>query len=112
MELHFYESGCGRDFEALSHWPEGWPSDIEYPDGYLDYIDPEVKFKAYETAQKELDWDVELHESGFEFRCEVRFLYATTGLWCEDILIEFPAKDEEDAKRLLTLAAEAFYGEE
>ena len=112
MKLHFYPSGCGRDFEALGHWPEGWPCNIEYPDGSLDYIDPEVKFKAYETAQRELPWDRQLDGMGIEFRCEVRFLYDTTSLWCENVLIAFTAKDKHEAERLLQIAADALYGEE
>lgn len=112
MKLDFYESGYGEDFEAAADWPKGWPHDIEYPDGYMDYMDGDVWFKAYDTSLKENDEDVDLFRQGYLFNCNVRIRYYTTGLYCEDGLAKFPARDKEEAERLLEIAADALYGKE
>lgn len=111
-KLHFEDSDYGEDFECACDWPEDWPHDIEYPDGYIDYMDGDVWFKAYDTSLKENDEDATLFEQGYLFNCYVRIRYYTTGLYCEDGLAKFPARDKEEAERLLQVAADALYGEE
>ena len=110
--LDFYDSDYGRDFEAVCYWPESWPHDIEYQDGSMDYMDGDVWFKAYDTSLKENDEDARLFEHGYLFNCIVRIRYYTTSLYCEDVLAKFPARDKEEAERLLQVAADALYGEE
>jgi len=109
MTLYFYDTGYGKDFDAAWDWPKGWPHDIEYPDGSMDYMDGDVWFKAYDTSLKENDEDKELFEQGYLFNCQVRIRYYTTGMYCEDGLAKFPARDREEAERLLTVAAAALY---
>ncbi len=117
-KLYFEHSGYGCDFEAAEYWPKGWPHDIEYPDGYMDYMDGDVWFKAYDTSLKENERDAELFEQGYLFNCEVRVRYYTSGfpvqalLYCEDPLASFPARDQEEAERLLQVAADALYRKE
>ena len=103
-KLYFEHSGYGCDFEAAEYWPKGWPHD--------NYMDSDVWFKAHDTSLKENDRDAELFEQGYLFNCEVRIRYYTSGLYCEDPLANFPARDQEEAERLLQVAADALYGEE
>lgn len=112
MKLDFYSSDYGEDFEAMSDWPNDWPHDIEWPDGYMDYMFCDVWFKAYDTSFKANDEDAMLFEQGYLFNCIVRIRYYTTGLYCEDGLAKFHARNREEAERLLQVAADALYGEE
>lgn len=109
-KLEFIPSGWGDDFEAEGGWPEGWPSDI-VEDGRLDYGDPFVKFKGYDTSYQADDQERVLFAHGYRFQCEVKLCYETDSLWCEDVISRFPARDREEAKRLLQVAADALYGE-
>ena len=115
MELRFHDSGWFNDFEDDGDWPAGWPHDIEYPDGSFDYGEPYVKFKAYDLTNdwnnlEEYEWA--LCEQGYEFNCEVKLCYVTPALFCEDVIAHFPARDKEEAERLLQVAADALYGVE
>jgi len=111
-ELDFYNTEYGEDFEAITDWPKGWPHDLKSPDGYVDYSDGDVWFKAYDTSFKANHEDAELFERGYQFNCIVRIRYYTTSLYCKDVLAKFPAKDRAEAERLLQIAADALYGEE
>ena len=112
FKLDFQSCDYGEDFEYVYNWPKGWPHDVEYEDGSVDYVDGDVWFKAYDTSLKENEEDAGLFEQGYLFNCTVRLRYYTTGLYCEDFLAKFPAKDREEAERLLQVAADALYGEE
>lgn len=112
FKLDFQSSDYGEDFEYVYDWPRDWPCSIEHTDGSIDYDDGDVWFKAYDTSFKENDEDAELFELGYLFNCIVRIRYYTTGLYCEDVLAKFPAKDKEEAEHLLQVAADALYGEE
>lgn len=107
VRLDFYDSDYGKDFEAMTDWPDGWPHEIT-DDGLLD----DVWFKAYDTSLKETNEDTTLYERGYLFNCIVRVRYYTAGLYCEDVLAKFPAKNKDDAERLLQIAADALHGEE
>lgn len=107
MKLDFYDSNYGEDFEAMTDWPGGWPHESEDGRAFDD-----VWFKAYDTSFKENDEDAELFEQGYLFNCIVRTRNYTPSLYCEDVLAKFPAKDKEEAERLLQIAADALYREE
>ena len=110
MMLDFYDSDYGQDFEACWDWPEGWPQNIEFPDGSMEYTDGDVWFKAYDTSLLEADEDIALFEQGYLFNCYVRLRYNPPSPYCDDVLAHFPAHDKEEAERLLQLAADALYG--
>ena len=105
--LDFYSSDYGDDFEAMLDWPKDWPTDQTQRGEFED-----VWFKAYDTSLKENDEDTELFERGYLFNCCVRIRYYESGRYCEDYIAKFPAKDKEEAERLLQVAADALYGEE
>lgn len=112
MMLDFYDSGYGNDFECVWEWPDSWPQNIEFADGSVDFYDPYIWFKAYDTSLCENEEDAGLYEQGYLFNCIIRTRYDSSSFYCEDVLAKFPAKDREEAKRLLTLAAKAIYEEE
>ena len=105
MELDFYSSDYGEDFEAMTDLPNDWPHEDD------DMLN-DVWFKAYDTSLKEICEDAELFEQGYLFNCYVRVRYHANGVYCEDELAKFPARDREDAERLLKVAADALYGKE
>ena len=107
--LDFLKSGWGDDFESIQCWPEDWPKNIEFEDGSMDYVDPFVKLKAYDTKHQLDERERDFLARGFPFYCEVQLCYYTTGLYCEDILARFPARDEREAKQLLQCASDALY---
>ena len=109
LALDFQSCDYGEDFEYVYDWPESWPQNIEHPDGYMDYMDGDVWFKAYDTSLCANEEDKELFEQGYLLNCVVRLRYYTTGLYCEDGLAKFPARDKEEAERLLQAAADALY---
>ena len=106
---NFTDCEYGEDFENVWWWPKGWPNDIKYPDGSVYLNDPQIWFKAYDTSLCETSEDSELFEQGYLFNCMVRTMYDRTVFYCEDVLAEFPARDREEAERLLTVAAAALY---
>lgn len=109
MELWFDEIGCGRDFGAVCDPP----TDLKRldPDGERGM---EVWFRAYDTsvAAAYNNRDKMLHDNGIGFDCEIRIEFAE-GPSGEDIyMFGFTAQNEEEAERLLQVAADALHGEE
>ena len=106
MKLWFDSCGDGRDFAAVCDPPESLMA-LD-PDGERGM---EVWFRAYDTsvAAAYNNRDSMLHEHGIEFDCEVRIEFAE-GCSGEDIyLAGFTAQNEQEAERLLQIAADALY---
>lgn len=109
MKLFFDECYWLGDFEAWCDVSSGWV------DGWDDPINWQVWFKAYDCEKQINDTETEYWEQRYEFDCVVRLIcdpFGSNGMTAEWVLAEFPAKNVEEAERLLQVAADALYGEE
>ena len=109
MKLHFDDCCWLRDFEAWCDVPRGWV------DGWDDPRNWQIWFKAYDCEKEFNDTEAEYRQRGYEFDCVVQLICDPidgSGMTAEWVLAEFPARNEEEAERLLQVAADALYGEE
>ena len=99
MKLYFEELHDGHGIQSICDPPSDWKADPE--DGY-------VGFNAYELGYWAFSYEKHLIDEGYEYICCIEFVTD------DDVLSvgEFPARDEDDAVRLLQLAADSLYEEE
>ena len=106
MKLWFDEGGMPGDFAVVMDPPKDWP--VTYDDWDEPSID--IWFRAYATkydAERGYGRDYELWSDGYDYDCYVEV--STPHCFNEYELAHFPARDREEAERLLTVAAAALY---
>ena len=112
MEL--YHEGCSyaRDFEDCCDLPRTWAEPSDDPDSL--YQRAYIWFKAYDLlAGPYTSAGKQFSDDGYEFECLVRMRQDTPTIGFVDIdLAHFPARNQEEAERLLQACADAIYEED
>ena len=105
MELVFNECAYGMDFESIESPPISWGIGGDEPG------DPFIWFKAYDTSMCENYRECKLHESGYKFDCLAWVEFGYMGRR-EYLMQGIPARNQEEAERLLQACADAIYEED
>ena len=105
MKLWFDEGGMTGDFNACCDPPEDW-MDLD-PDDELGLF---VWFRAYTTKHLVSSHEELLWQQGYDYDCFVEV--ETEACFNEYELAHFPARDVEEAERMLQACADAIYGKE
>ena len=106
MKLVFYEGWYRGHAEAVCDPPESW-----MPFEKAEEIELFIHFDSYELSEWAIGEDEdEMLDNGFKYICLVGVEYGKTDDF--EILAKFPAKTNQEAERLLQIAADAIYEEE
>ena len=109
MELWFDEGGMTGDFNTVCNPPKDWP--VTYDDWGEPSVD--IWFRAYATvhdAKRGYGHDYDLWSAGYDYDCYVEVSTPTS--FNEYELAHFPARNQEEAERLLQACADAIYKED
>lgn len=106
MKLVFYEGWSLGHTEAVCDPPESW-----MPFEKVEELELFIRFDSYELSEWAMGEDeIEMLDNGFNYVCLVGIEYGKTDDF--EVLAKFPAKTEQEAERLLQVAADALYGKE